>query len=190
MGEHISVIGLGEFKSLLKRHINKKTLAYQRAVRKAVREGVRIVRKNSPKAFNELRESTHAEGNSIVTDAPHAAAVEKGSRPHYVPLDQLIKWVKLRNLQGKRPGRLRKSESGKIGTTTLRQALTVRGQIKRNTRSGMSEEEAIVSVAKAIQSAILKAGTVPHFFAKNSLPELGRQLLLELQIANNTSVGV
>jgi type IV secretory pathway protease TraF len=39
--------------------------------------------------------STHdvSDGAYVLVDAPHAAAVENGSRPHWAPLQPLIDWV-------------------------------------------------------------------------------------------------
>lgn len=92
------------------RAFTRDTKAREGRVRNAVRKTARqtrnyVARTTIPRAFGELADSLHvvdgAKGNSDVTcDAPHAAAVENGSRPHTPPLAPLIAWVTLRGLQG------------------------------------------------------------------------------------------
>lgn len=75
------------------------------AARKAARATRNfIVREKVPRAFGELADSAHIvefeRTVQIVFDAPHAGAVEVGSRPHVPPLEPLIAWVTLRGIQG------------------------------------------------------------------------------------------
>lgn len=74
--------------------------AVLRGVRATAEDGLPVVRVAAPVAFEELRDSGHvvprADGALILFDAPHAAAVEVGSRPHRPPVDPLIRWAELR----------------------------------------------------------------------------------------------
>lgn len=74
------------------------------SLRKAAAATAPIVRRNMPRAFAELEDSLHIIDllgqSQIIADAPHAAAVEKGTRPHMPPLEPLIAWVTLRGLHG------------------------------------------------------------------------------------------
>ncbi len=77
----------------------------RRAVVKAAKITAETVRRDiAPKAFGELAESIHfgeaLNGAYVIADAPHAEAVEVGSRPHTPPLAPIIAWVRLRGIQG------------------------------------------------------------------------------------------
>ena len=167
------------------------------AVRKTARQAVRIVRKNVPVAFGELRDSLHAESlpgpgqvATTIADAPHAAAVEVGSRPHLVPLDALIKWVKLRGMQGlSASGRVRnKRWSAKgMGSTTREHARRVAAQLKGLESGGSLSVDAPEQIARAIQQAILRKGTKPHWFVAKSMPEILRLLEQNVEAALNKS---
>lgn len=63
------------------------------AIRASVKAAVNIIKSNTPVAFEDLKKSVHAEGNEVVVDAPHAVAVEVGSRPHVAPLAPIIAWA-------------------------------------------------------------------------------------------------
>jgi hypothetical protein len=72
------------------------------AVRQAVHEaailGSELIAQAAPVDVGSLKSSVRVErdGDSwqIVVDAPHAAAVEVGTRPHTPPLQPLIDWVR------------------------------------------------------------------------------------------------
>lgn len=96
---------VGSFKELeehLGKLLSKKQERIIEAAEKAATKGVLIVKKNAPKAFVELAESVHQEdipkGSSVVADAPHAAPVEEGTRPHTPPIKPLLAWVELKGL--------------------------------------------------------------------------------------------
>src|SRR6185312_2759464 len=119
---------------------------------------------------------------STITSAPHAGAVEAGSRPHLVPLDALIKWVKLRGMQGlTASGRIRTKRWNPEGTTTFAHARRVASQLKGMESGGSLSIDAPEQIARAIQQAILKKGTKPHWYTAKSMPEIER--LLETNIA-------
>lgn len=189
MTDVVHVIGLKEFQLLLNRHIRKKERDFKNGVRQAIRHGVEIVKRNTPKAFGELRESEHATEDGIVIEAPHAAAVERGARPHWVPLDELEKWVRLRHIQGVRiKSGLERRRSSTIGTTTRRQARSILNEMSRYEASGSSYDNAITEVAKAIQAGIAKNGTAPHFYVRESLPKLEADLDKHMKKAADKSI--
>jgi hypothetical protein len=150
------------------------------AVRRAANKGRRIVKGNVPVAHGELRESVHSDDGKIIVDAPHAAAVNNGSRPHWMPIGPLLTWVKLRGMQGLATDRQR----GRLpGTTTAGAAQSVAGMLASHERGGSSSVDAPMQVARAIQHAIATRGTRPHHFIETSLPALRALLDAELHAA-------
>lgn len=109
---------LRAFERAFKRDTRAREGRVRNAVRKTARQTRNYVVREVPRAFAELAESLHvvdgAAGNSdVVADAPHAAAVENGSRPHTPPLAPLIAWVALRGVQGlSEYGRVKKNRTG------------------------------------------------------------------------------
>jgi hypothetical protein len=170
------VKGLDGLMAALERDLPKLRLAVSRSAAVAARETAHHVAQHVPIAFAELRASIHADVRglesgkvSCVADAPHAAAVEKGSRPHWVPLEPLVRWVKLRGMQGLRRGRL-------PGTTSREQADRVAGRLASAAAGGHSGVDAPLSIARAIQVAIARRGTRPHFYMRSALPVAMRAL--------------
>jgi hypothetical protein len=141
------------------------------ATKQAALEGARIVRANEPEAFGDLRGSTKAEtdgkkGGRIVASAPHAAAIENGSRPHWVPLEALVRWVKLRGMQSTIHGPHQGSTSFEHANRIGRQLQSAR----RDFAWLATPVDAALEIARAIQHAIAKRGTRPHHYALRSLP--------------------
>jgi len=163
--------------------------ARQKRVRAAVgataRAGAAHLRRNVPVAFGELRSSVHTETDSghsrIIADAPHACAVEVGARPHWAPLEPLIRWVKLRGFQGLTAEPQRKRLPG---TTTQEHAEGVAGQLAAFEREdGSVDANAPEQIARAIQLAIAKRGTKPHWYARDSLPAIAGILDTQIRAA-------
>ena len=156
------------------------------AVKKAARVTARVVAKDLvPKAFGELSESIHVvdaiNGSAVVADAPHAEAVELGSRPHMPPLDPIIRWVKLRGLQGiTKKGNVVQNMSSSAGAQKLGSkaaaksvGMSLAKQLEHNPKSMIAwrsranmgaVDPATLAVAKAIQMSIAKQGTRPFRF--------------------------
>jgi len=179
------------------------------AVRKAARQTRNyVVRETIPRAFAELAESVHVEdgkaGNSsVVADAPHAAAVENGSRPHRPPLEPLIMWVQLRGLQSiTSKGMLRRAGSQSWSTVSSKSgsgamsrnaARSIGEALKKQVggkaglaawharasqgslaQSELGHDPATVAVARAIQNKIAVAGTRPHKYMMRAVePAIG-----------------
>ena len=175
----------------IKRDTAAKERRLQTAIRKTARQTRNHVVRTVPRAFGELADSIEAfdlsPGNSeVVADAPHAAAVEKGSRPHWVPLDALIAWVELRGMQGlTKAGNVRTSgfargarehatsiggelnqKLGRAGAKAWRARAAQGPLAKRET----GHDPATVAIAKAIQLKIARSGTKPRRFMANSVP--------------------
>lgn len=154
--------------------IRQKTI---RGVHQAIVQTAHAIAKNVPIAFGELRASVHGEwtpnGGAASVDAPHAAAVEFGSRPHWVPLEPLIRWVKLRGMQGL-------SKRRRPGSTTARQSSGVASSLKAMVSGGASPVDAPEQIARAIQAAIAKKGTRPHWYVRNTVPAAMRILHREV----------
>lgn len=139
------------------------------AARRAANKARPVVKANVPVAFGEIRESVHADGTKVIVDAPHAAAVNNGSRPHWAPLQPLIEWVKLRGMQGLLTTR---QISRLPGTSTWMHALSVADSLSAHERNGALDVDAPEKVARAIQHAIATHGTKPHHFMEKSMPEI------------------
>lgn len=77
---------------------NARPAAVVRGIVSAALLGAEVIARRAPKDLGNLKRSSHAEitpsGAQIVVDAPHAGAVELGSRPHWMPLQPLLDWAK------------------------------------------------------------------------------------------------
>lgn len=173
-----SVRNASELGRLLARHARARERGLRAAVGQAARNGVSVVKRNVPVAFGELRESVRPEarasgGAAIVVDAPHAAPVETGSRPHTPPLAPLVAWVRLRGAQGLLTAR----QIDRLpGTTTSTSARSIAAAMRGMERGGALDIEAPIRIARAIQQAIARRGTKPHWYARRALPEVRRVL--------------
>lgn len=166
---------------LMDRHGIQRTARVIGAVKKSARSTERYIDNTTmPIAFGGLKDSGHVEPNAkgakVVYDAPYSMAVELGSRPHWMPLQPLIEWVKLRGMQALTARGNIKSKKGFSrlkGTTTEGHARSV-AEALRNTMFADGSDALPINapeqVARAIQVAIAKRGTKPHWFAKKSLP--------------------
>lgn len=174
----------GALEGLITRRMKRLEERANKAKDRTAQAAVPIIRGKTPKAFGELISSVHAVLGGLVTktvvDAPHAAAVEVGSAPHTPNLDALVEWVKLRGLQG-----LSNLRSSRLhGPTTRDQAVTVKRMLRnevvwrRGPRGGKlqggqySPIDSPLQVAKAIAKGIEVNGTPPHFYVRDSLPEI------------------
>jgi hypothetical protein len=171
------VRGMKAFGQLFAKHQKERAKKLLAAVRRAAREAVGIVKRQVPVAFGDLRESVEAKnterGAAIVVDAPHAAAVEVGSRPHTPPLEPLEAWVRLRGMQALLSDR----ERGRLpGTTTKASAEGIGAELAKHVKDGASAADAPRRVAFMIQQKIARTGTMPHWYARASLPDIRRTL--------------
>lgn len=127
----------------------------QKKLLEAAHLGAEIIANVAPVDIGTLKGSVHVEettdGPRVVVDAPHAAVMELGSRPHTPPLAPLVAWVK-RN----------RAKFGIEGRGTSRNKLTGRFETSPE----------IVRIARAIQQHIAQHGTKPRYFVRNSIPKL------------------
>jgi hypothetical protein len=143
------------------------------AVHRTAHLGSRVVRKNVPVAFRELFDSIEyaprPKGAVIEATAPHAAAVEVGSRPHRPPIAPILAWVKLRGMQGVHGGPEADGHPQRVAAS-----------IRMHGTPTSTPVDAPMRVAWAIARAIEINGTKPTWFARRSLPEIHE--LLDNQI--------
>ncbi len=173
-------VSLRNLRPTIERDLKKLRKNYDGAIWKTAKQSVRPIRKRVPVAFGELRESVQAyergpNNNPVVSvDAPHAGAVEIGSRPHTPDFEKLLAWVKLRGLQSLSGGPRKRGPSSGYQVPRI-------GAMFRGLEQGggsFSPADSAVQVARAISKGIEKHGTKPHFYVLNSLPEI-RQILDE-----------
>ena len=183
MGESYTVTSFSELLSLIAKHSRQRDGKVRAATRRAAAKGRAHVKRHVPVAHGELRESVHTEDALIIVDAPHAAAVNFGSRPHTPPLEPLVAWVKLRGMQGLMTER---QQSRLPGTTTKEAAIGVASMLRAHEMRGpfgYSPTDAAVQVARQIQRAIAQHGTKAHHFVEKAIPELRAILGAELRAA-------
>lgn len=187
------VRSVDQLHALIVRHAKQRekkvVSAIKRAARKASQSNASALKKNIPVAFGEIRESVRVEGLTVVVDAPHAAAVNNGSRPHTPPLAPLVAWVKLRGMQGLATER---QQTRLPGTSTRAAAAGVAGMLaslEHRGPGGYSDTDAAVQVARMIQRAIARRGTKPHHFIEKSLPDMFKVLDAEIRAAIAESEG-
>jgi hypothetical protein len=173
----------GQLKGAVTRDIAKLRRRLERAIAKTAKGAVPIIRRHTPKAFGQLNESVmplvSSGMNQTGVEAPYAAAVEIGSRPHWVPLDPIIEWVK-------RIGTLGLTASGSVtgSKASLRQrSRSVARELKQRVRKGSLAVDAPIEIAKRIQLHIATSGTKPRWFVRESLPEILALLDKNLQKA-------
>lgn len=158
--------GMADFKRRITADMKLRRQRLRVAVKKTARKGAQVVRQNVPVAFGELRDAIRDEPDRIVADAPHAAAVEAGSRPHRPPIEPLIAWVKLRGMQALNPAR---SQGAKHGREASR---WVGARLKESESGGSLDVDAPRRVAFMIANAIAKRGTKPHRYMQGSIPAI------------------
>lgn len=167
-----------DLKRILGARLSKLDKRLERATRRAAQRTARTmasnVRRQLPVAFGRLRNSIHAEGSKVIADAPHAAAVEWGAKPHWVPIKALIEWVRLRGMQSTlSPSQLKRLP----GNTTTDHATRIGSAIEAHRESsgygayGASPVDAVVRIAYAIQAKIAKVGTKPHGYMAAAVPQ-------------------
>lgn len=190
---------IGEAARAIERDMAARERRLQIAIRKTARQTRNAAVRSVPRAFGELADSIEAEdiapGHSdVVADAPHAAAVEVGSRPHMPPLAPLIAWVELRGMQGLtakgnvKSNRIRgvhflvkdpRKEAARNIAQQLRSRLGRSGASAWRARASQGplaqretgHDPATVAIARAIQMKIARSGTKPRRYMQATIPE-------------------
>jgi hypothetical protein len=165
------------FAMLFRRHTRERKLRLNTSVRKTALQARNLVKRTVPRAFAELANSVHVvhlgPGHSqVIVDAPHAAAVEVGSRPHTPPLEPLVRWVKLRGMQGlTRSGNVSKNrtKSGFVKDERREAARVIASALKSRERGGALGVDAPTQIARALQFKISRVGTKPYRYMFNAV---------------------
>ena len=102
---HYQVNSFVELVQLMEKHAKEREERVRQAIVLTLHQALVFVSsKTIPVAFGELAKSLHVvpghNVSSLIADAPYAAAVENGARPHMPPLAPILQWVALRGLQG------------------------------------------------------------------------------------------
>jgi hypothetical protein len=103
------------------------------------------------------------DGAILFSDAPHAAFIEYGTRPHMPPLLPILRWVQRKRLAGKR---------------------RPRGEDAARSRARQE-----LAIANAIRITIAKRGTKPLKVLERSLPEITKILNAEIDKALREAIG-
>ncbi len=175
---------MAQFQSQFRKDMRAFTKNMGNAAKDTARDGVRVCKANAPVAFKELRNDIRAlptsTGSRIRAGAPHAQAVEVGSRPHMPPIEPLVAWVKLRGMQSLKR---RTKKQGPFKYAHVGAAL------KEHERGGSSSVDAPRQVAWAIALGIKKHGTKPTWFMYRSIPEIYRLLGKNAHLWASKSLG-
>lgn len=153
----------GDAAKKIRADAREQKIRFAGAIRRAALAGAEVIASSAPVDRGTLKGSVHVErepdgGSRIVVDAPHAAALELGSRPHTPPLAPLIAWVRRHRLGFGIEGKgLSRDESGRF---------TASPEVAR--------------IARAIQRKIAMHGTKPTYFVFRNLPRLVAILAFEL----------
>ena len=88
----------GEIGMRLRMHEQETQAKLKAAVLESAFLGAEVVAQAAPKDMGILKQSVHVErladgGAEVVVDAPHAGAIENGTRPHTPPLAPLLAWA-------------------------------------------------------------------------------------------------
>jgi hypothetical protein len=203
MGQYIKVNGIRNLRRALERGQKNIRKEFDKAVWRTAQKAMKPIRKRVPIAFGELRNSIQAyprgrHGNPVTSvDAPHAAAVEIGSRPHKPDFARLLAWVKLRGFQAlnAKSNTLKKRISKTLGFTSAYQVPRIGKLIKKmevRGKKGIGRHlpvDAAEQVAMAISRGIEQHGTKPFWFVRNSLPEIQTILKTEMEAAKTRIKG-
>ncbi len=145
-------------------HLRRAARATAHRGRLEVLKTIKATRPHPPVDRGAYRASWQVEvekdGATLFSDAPHAAFIERGTRPHTPPFAPILAWVKRKKLAK--------------GATTV-----VRGAVEAK----LDEFEREIMVARAIQRAIARRGTRPLRVLERTLPAIARILEEEVEKA-------
>jgi hypothetical protein len=177
-----TVKGMDGLQRLLAQHQKARLQRIERAVRRAAQRGAAHVRRSCPVAFGDVRSSINVvDGRRIVADAPHAAALEEGSRPHFPPIEPLERWVKLRGMQGL----VADASRGHLpGSTTEEHATNMAAALAgARTSGGFTPVDAPRRIAFMIARKIARYGTKPTHYMRSAVPVVEEFLADEITAA-------
>lgn len=181
MAKHLKLRDLGP---TLARDLGKLREQVVLAAHETAGDGAVVCAVNAPRAFGDISrgmvgQSLGDAGARIRSTAPHSAAVEVGSRPHFPPIDPIERWVKLRGMQGQKEGARgvaremarRIKRAGESYEFTEIKRGPNKGAMRRRKVRGTAVD-APREVALAICRAIAARGTKPTWFMQKSVPTI------------------
>lgn len=157
--------------------------AQKLAVLEACALGVEIVAKDAPVDTGRLKQSARLRkrGKSghpeIVFDAPYAGPVEQGSRPHWVPMTALVRWVR-RHAGAFGLAKRAPSAPKKLSDDPKKRRRQTKALARR-----VAWDDNVVSIARAIRLKIARVGTKPRWYVKKNIPRLSAILMTMLREA-------
>lgn len=132
------------------------------AFRAAMRSMPRVV-KDTPSDTGRARagwDVRRAEGGAdLYNDAPHIGILEAGSRPHWPPLEPILRWV------------VRVFGIDAEDNATSR----------RSYEDAEDVSDEAYGIAFAVQAKIARDGTEPHWMVRDNLPRMRKLLKEELE---------
>lgn len=149
---------INEIAAVLRANEARRQKALKASLVEAAHLGLEAVIERVPMDTKELARSGHviirSDGAEIMFDAPHAAAVDQGTRPHWAPLQPLVEWVRrhLNLFDIGAPPKL--SNVRKASTKT----------ILRFKARYADYEDSINKIARGIQAKIAREGSEPTHF--------------------------
>ena len=153
----------------------------------AAADGAVVARANAPEAFGDLKDGIYGgpldgmQGARIRSTAPYSAAAEVGSRPHMPPVEPLIRWVKLRGMQGVHGGKAA-PPAARFVKRVLRSRENVHVTFSERDGGTLSRGRTVRSLdiveaerlAWQIALKIKREGTRPTWFMKRSVAPVFR----------------
>lgn len=181
MAKHLKLKDLG---ATLARDLGKLRGQAILAAHATAGDGAVVCAVNAPRAFGGIAsgivgQSMGDKGARVRSTAPHSAAVEVGSRPHFPPIEPIERWVKLRGMQGLEKGSRgaaremakRIKRAGESYEFTEIKRGPNKGAVRRRKVRGTAID-APREVALAICRAIAARGTKPTWFMQKSVPTI------------------
>lgn len=92
-------VDISQLGALFQQNEKARVEAVRKGIYEAALAGLGVIVPAAPKDTGHLRQSAHVESDivtqtiAIVLDAPYAALIELGTRPHMAPIQPLIDWV-------------------------------------------------------------------------------------------------
>lgn len=176
-----------ELARVIQDDLTRKIPAIDRALQRVTGNIVHELQVNAPRAFGDLSDSFGINKVGpmvweVYSTAPHLLPVDRGSRPHWPPLEPLIRWVKLRGMQGhagsamswKKGERRQKAHARDISKmfNVLANIRSGAGIFAKASRDADPEHNSVDDpevIARMIQKAIGIGGTKPQPFTRKSM---------------------
>lgn len=131
------IVRIEDLAGIIKKHEEERKQSLSKAIVDAATVGTAAILNSTPKSTGQLQQTLHVETGTdpkavatIVADAPYAAAVERGSRPHRPPYGPILQWVRTKfGLDGEDAHRAAAGVVNKIETVGIAPTLFVKSKI-------------------------------------------------------------